>query len=258
MSGIPRPVIEFFLDVPLILVVTLTFALAGFVKGVIGLGLPTVAMGLLSVSMMPAQAASLLIIPSFITNLWQLMAGPRFGPLARRLWPMMAGIVAGTLAGSGFMQADAGGRAVVGLGFALIAYAALGLGAARFSVQPEAEPWLGPVIGAATGLVTAATGVFVIPAVPYLGALGLAKDELVQALGLSFTVSTVALAAVLAGSGAFAGAIMGASLLALLPALLGMAAGGWVRGRVSEKLFRRCFFLGLLALGVHLASRALI
>jgi hypothetical protein len=30
------------------------------------------------------------------------------------------------------------------------------------------------VVGLATGLVTAATGVFVIPAVPYLQALGLA------------------------------------------------------------------------------------
>jgi len=36
-----------------------------------------------------------------------------------------------------------------------------------------------------------------------------------------------------------------------------MTVGGWVRSRVSERMFRRCFFLGLLALGAHLASRAL-
>jgi uncharacterized membrane protein YfcA len=110
----------------------------------------------------------------------------------------------------------------------------------------------------ATGLVTSATGVFVIPAVPYLGALGLAKDDLIQALGLSFTVSTVALAAALAGGGSFEARTAGVSAIALAPALLGMAVGGWVRRRVSEQMFRRCFFLGLLALGAHLASRALI
>jgi hypothetical protein len=49
-------------------------------------------------------------------------------------------------------------------------------------------------VGAITGLTTAATGVFVIPAVPYLQAIGFEKEELVQALGLSFTVSTMALA----------------------------------------------------------------
>ena len=54
------------------LLVIATFMLAGTVKGVIGLGLPTVAMGLLGLAMLPAQAAALLIIPSTVTNLWQL------------------------------------------------------------------------------------------------------------------------------------------------------------------------------------------
>src|SRR3954465_14528870 len=185
-----------------LIVAALTFLLAGFVKGVIGLGLPTVAMGLLSVVMAPAQAAALLIVPSFVTNVWQLATGPRFGALARRLWPMMAGVVLGTLAGVGFMQGSHAGQAIIGLGVALMIYAVLGLTAVRFAVPPRAEWWLGPVIGAVTGLVTAATGVFVIPAVPYLQALGLGREELVQALGLSFTVSTLALAASLAGAGA--------------------------------------------------------
>ncbi|ACL59148.1 sulfite exporter TauE/SafE family protein [Methylobacterium nodulans] len=242
-----------------IAITALTFLLAGFVKGVIGLGLPTVAMGLLSLVMAPAQAAALLIVPSFVTNVWQLAAGPRFGTLAHRLWPMMVGVVVGTLAGAGFLQGSHAGQAAIALGLALMAYAVLGLTAVRFALPPEAQGgWMGPLIGALTGLVTAATGVFVIPAVPYLGALGLAKDELIQALGLSFTVSTLALAAVLAGSGVFEPGTAGASAFALGPALVGMAMGGWVRGRVSEPVFRRCFFLGLLALGTHLASRALL
>lgn len=249
---------QFLSDHLLLAVAALTFLLAGFVKGVIGLGLPTVAMGLLSTVMAPAQAAALLIVPSFVTNVWQLATGPRFGALARRLWPMMAGVVVGTLAGSGFMQGGHAGQAAIGLGVALMVYAVLGLSAVRFSVPPRSERWLGPAIGTVTGLVTAATGVFVIPAVPYLGALGLPKDDLIQALGLSFTVSTVALAATLAGGGSFESGTAGASALALAPALIGMFVGGWVRGRVSEKVFRRCFFLGLLALGAHLASRALI
>lgn len=239
-------------------VAALTFLLAGFVKGVIGLGLPTIAMGLLSVIMAPAHAAALLIVPSFVTNVWQLAAGPRLGVVARRLWPMQAGVALGTLAGAGMLQGGHAGQATIALGLALVAYAVVGLTAVRFAVPRRAEWWLGPLVGVATGLVTAATGVFVIPAVPYLGALGLAKDEVIQALGLSFTVSSVTLAVTLAGSGAFAFGTAGASVLALAPALLGMAVGGWVRGRVSERVFRRCFFLGLLALGAHLASHLLI
>jgi uncharacterized protein len=81
---------------------------------------------------------------------------------------------------------------------------------------------------------------------------------MIQALGLSFTVSTIALAVALAASGAFHLGDVGASTAALGPALLGLGAGGAVRGRFSERTFRRVFFGGLLALGAHLASRPVI
>ena len=148
----------------------LTFLLAGMVKGMIGMGLPTVAMGVLAVALAPAEAAALLLIPSFVTNVWQLLAGPRFGALARRLWPMMAGVVVGTVAGSGILAGAAAGLAGIGLGVALAVYAIVGLAGLHLAVGPRHEPWLGPVVGVTTGLVTGATGVFVIPAVPYLQA----------------------------------------------------------------------------------------
>jgi uncharacterized membrane protein YfcA len=245
-------------DPLLLLLVAFTFLLAGFVKGVVGLGLPTVAMGLLGLAMAPAQAAVLLVVPSLVTNLWQLFAGPRFGGLLRRLWPMMAGICLGTWAGAGLLTGAGADTATIGLGVALVLYAAIGLAGPRVSIPAKAERWWSGPVGAATGLVTAATGVFVIPAVPFLQALGLEKEDLVQALGLSFTVSTLALAAGLAHDGAFPLAAAGTSLLALAPALLGMAAGQWLRLRVRPEVFRRWFFLGLLLLGLDLALRPLL
>jgi len=119
-------------------------------------------------------------------------------------------------------------------------------------VGPGHERWLGPLCGLVTGVVTASTGVFVMPAVPYLQSLGLSREQLIQALGLSFTVSTLALALGLAGQDALGGQALGASLLMLAPALLGMLAGQWLRQRISALLFKRCFFIGLAALGVHL------
>src|SRR4051812_31437363 len=241
---------------PLTLFITGTFFLAGLVKGVVGLGLPTVAMGLLGLGMPPVEAAALLLVPSLVTNVWQLLAGPRFGALLRRLWGMMLGVVAGTLAGSGLIAGTAAAhQAAAGLGGALALYGVVGLLQPRLRVPRRAEPWAGPLVGAVTGLVTGATGVFVIPAVPYLGSLGLERDDLVQALDLSFTVSTFALAGGLALYGALPLAITGTSLLALVPALAGMTLGGWLRARVRPETFRLCFFVGLLALGGELLWR---
>jgi uncharacterized protein len=237
--------------------VTLTFVLAGFVKGVIGLGLPTVAMGLLAVVMTPAQAAALLVAPSFLTNVWQAM-GPELAPLTRRLWPMLFGICVGVWAGGGLLTADGGAQASIGLGAVLALYGLLGLTSVEFSVPARLEPWLSPLIGAVTGVVTAATGVYMIPSAPYLQVIGLQKDDLVQALGLAFTVSTVALAASLVRDGALQISVAGASLLALAPALLGMVLGQRVRARIRPETFRVCFFVGSLLLGAYLMLRSLI
>lgn len=252
--GRMNTLIAFYQDIgpALSLLVVMTFLLAGTVKGVIGLGLPTIAMGLLGLAMTPAQAAALLIVPSTLTNLWQLGAGGHLLALLRRLGPLLLMIVVGTLLGSAWLGIDSGPWAVHALGAALLAYALYGLVGRGFQLTPAQERWLGPLCGLVAGVVTAATGVFVMPAVPFLQGLGLNRDEMIQALGLSFTVSTLALAIGLARQDALGGQALGASLLMLAPALLGMLAGQWLRQRISAVGFKRCFFVGLAALGGHL------
>jgi uncharacterized membrane protein YfcA len=240
-----------------LILLCLVFVLAGFTKGIIGLGLPTIAMGLLAVVLPPAEAAALLILPSLVTNVWQMLDGPHLGRLLRRLWPLNVGVCLGTWLGAALLAGIGGRHGGLALGLALIAYATSGLAALHLVVPRTAEPVLGPITGALTGGITAATGVFVIPAVPYLQAIGLHKDELVQALGLSFTVSTLALAVALAGVDAFAPGLVLPSLLAVVVSLAGMRLGQAVRARLRPQAFRLCFFFGLLVLGAYLALRGL-
>ena len=160
--------------------------------------------------------------------------------------------------GAVLLPHDATGQATIWLGVALALYAALGLLNVHFKVPQRAETWLGLVMGAATGAITVATGIFVMPGTPYVQALQFERDKLVQALGLSFTVSTVTLALALAYAGQIHPSLAGASLVALLAALVGMLFGQLVRGRVRAETFRLWFFIGLLLLGGHLALRGLL
>lgn len=228
------------------------FLLAGVVKGVVGLGLPTGAMALLALRLVPAEAAALLVVPSLATNVWQTRPWGTLGPLGKRLAGLLLGVCAGMWAGAWLLGAPAGAWARVALGMALIGYALWSLAGASPHVPRRMERWLGLLAGALTGFVTAATGVFVVPAVPYLQSLGLQRDAFVQAMGLSFSVSTLALAVGLAGNASLPGAMLGWSVLMLAPALLGMALGGWLRRRLSPLWFRRCLMAGLLALGGHM------
>jgi uncharacterized membrane protein YfcA len=232
------------------LFITFVFVLAGAVKGVTGMGLPTVAVALL-LRMPPLEAAALLIVPSSVTNVWQLAAGPALYPLWLRFrWLLLAvcaGVTLAFLLGAAAWRARCPGWRY-GLWLA-------GLTGWRLHVAPHAERWAGPLAGAATGVMAGVTGVFVMPVAPYLQALNLDKDDLIQAMGMAFTVATLALAVMLAVRGEWHAAAAGSSLLALIPSVIGMMLGQWLRERMQPDVFRRCFFVALLALGVHQLAR---
>jgi uncharacterized membrane protein YfcA len=237
--------------------VVFAYLVAGFVKGVIGMGLPTVALGILAAVITPAQAAAILIAPSLATNIWQMVAGPYLLGLVKRLGGMLVGMYVGAWLGAGILTGANAKPAAIGLGIVLILYSLLGLSKIKFSVPRSSEIWLGPLVGVATGYVMAATGVFVIPALPYLQAIGLEKDELVQALGLHFTVSTVALAFVLWNGGALNASLGTLSLFAIVPALVGMYLGQRMRARISARTFLTLMYLGLVLLGGNLLIKNL-
>lgn len=241
------PDFSFFL--PLVAAV---FILAGAVKGVLGGGLPSIAIGLLSVMMPIPLAAALVVASSFVTNVWQSF-GPHFWVLMRRIWPMLLGICVGAWLGAGLMTGAYAEWASVGLGLSLAIYAAIGLLNLKMSLPRQSEPWLAPFVGIATGFIAAGTGVFVIPSGPYLQAIGLNKDEMVQALGITFTVSTVVLGGVVAHAGALNSALLIPTIVALVASLAGMWIGQKLRYRLPEETFRKSFFVGLLLLGAHLA-----
>ncbi|WP_237214449.1 sulfite exporter TauE/SafE family protein [Falsiroseomonas oryziterrae] len=239
------------MDTPSLALVVAVFLLAGGVKGLIGLGLPTISVGLLALFMPPAEAAALLVLPSLLTNIAQA-GGPALRPLLHRLWPMLAGLVPGALLGG---YVIGGAAALPALGVALLAYAAWGLVAPPLTIAPALERRSAVPVGLAGGVVTGATGVFVMPVVPWLAALGLPRDAMVQALGLGFLVATLALALSLAWQGALDAGRAGGSVLAVAPALAGQWIGMRLRMRLPPSAFRRGFFLALLALGAALAWR---
>jgi uncharacterized membrane protein YfcA len=226
------------LDLLELAIVVGVFVLAGVVKGVIGLGLPTIAMGLLGALMTPNQAAAILVVPALLTNVWQMWDGPALKILLRRLWPMLVCALLGTLLAAGILTKANVRLTTALLGGVLVVYAMTGLIGVHFKVSRRTEPVLGPLIGLTTGLINGATGIFVVPGVPYVQALNLGKDELVQALAISAFVSTLALALGLGLNNGLGGAMAAPAMIALVGAFVGMAIGKALRSRLSVVAFR--------------------
>ena len=239
---------------PLLLLIAATFLLAGFVKGVIGLGLPTVSMGLLAVTMPPAHALAIVIVPAVVTNIWQTFVGRYLRDIIARLWPLMVGTVVGIWLNAGMLTGPYARYGGIVLGILLVIYAIIGLSKFSFHVARRNEKWIGGVVGVLTGAVSAATGVQVIPSMPFMQAIGMEKDELVQALGLFFTVATVALAFNLTSAGLVSAATALPGAIAMAAAFAGMFIGQAVRSRMQPEAFRRWFLIAMILLGLYLAG----
>lgn len=245
------------MDIGLLAVIGVIFALAGGVKGVSGLGLPTVSMALLGLVMPPAAAATLMVWPSLLTNLAQC-AGPRWRVLCRRLWPLWAGLLLFTVFSPLPGLAVAGRGPRLALGAVLVMYGAWGL--VRPALPRPArrhEAWIGALAGSLSGVLTAATGVFVLPMVPYLQSLQMDKDEMIQALGLSFTVATVALAIALwTASADLALPDAVACGVALIAAFAGLWMGARLRRRMPAAAFQRALYGMFVLLGIAMLCRS--
>jgi uncharacterized membrane protein YfcA len=242
---------------PLLLLIAAAFLLAGFVKGVIGLGLPTVSMGLLAVAMPPAQALAIVIVPAIITNIWQTFVGPYLRDIIRRLWPLMVGVVVGIWLNSDMLTGPYAHLGSIVLGVLLVIYAIIGLSKFSFSVARRDEKWIGGIVGVITGAVSAATGVQVIPSMPFMQAIGMEKDELVQALGVFFTVATVSLGFNLTSAGLLTAATALPGGVAMVAAFTGMFIGQAVRSRLQPEVFRRWFLVAMILLGTYIAASSI-
>jgi uncharacterized protein len=241
---------------PLLFFIAAALLLAGFVKGVVGLGLPTVSIGLLAVAMQPSRAIAIVIVPAIVTNIWQTFAGPHLRDIIRRLWPLMAGTVIGIWLNAGMLSGPYARYGGVVLGVLLVIYAIVGLSKFSFRVARSNEKWIGGIVGLVTGAVSAATGVQVVPSMPFMQAIGMEKDELVQALGVFFTVATLALAFTLTSAGLLSASTALPGAVAMASAFAGMFVGQVVRSRMQPEAFRRWFLIAMILLGLYLAGSA--
>ncbi len=235
-----------------------TFLLAGVVKGIVGLGLPTIALALLSAGVGLKDAIALTLVPAFVMNIWQAFVGGELLNILRRFWGLFAAMIVGIWFGTSVL-ATADPRVLTGLlGVLLVIYSAFSLATPQLPPPGRREPWLSPVFGGVAGVMAGMTGALMVPGVLYIQAIGMRRDTLVQCLGVTFLISTIALLAAFSRFDLLSEGLVITSAAALVPAVIGMAAGQRLRRRLSEERFRPVFFAVLLGLGLVIVARSFL
>ena len=223
------------------------FLLAGTVKGLVGLGLPTIVIALTTLMLPLTESVALIALPTIFTNLWQAAVGGQFRAILRRQWPLIVPLAISLYVTMWLVGQKGPNWAFLVLAIVLIVYSGLGL----LRIHADLEKPLAPLIGVVSGFVAGLVGVPIIPLMPYLQGLDIKPSELVQTLGVVLCATSLTLTSSLLFFGLLDGPRAIVSAVAVVPALAGMWVGQQVRLRLSVEQFRLAVFWALLLTGVY-------
>ncbi len=234
-----------------------TYVFAATAKGITGLGFSTTCLPILALTVGLKDALPLVIIPSICSNLVVMHQAGHFGETVKRFWPMLLALFPGLALGLWTLSRIDGDQAGAVLGLMLLLWCAFSVAKPNLHLAPGLERLLAPLSGGLTGFINGITGSQVMPAVPFLMMLHLERNQFVQAINCSFTLSSFVMAMGLGQLGLFSFSALLVSTLGTGFVFIGLRAGAAVRHRLSERLFRNAVLTMLSLMGLGLIVPAL-
>jgi uncharacterized membrane protein YfcA len=236
----------------IIAAVVCSLIVAGLLKGTIGVGMPVVALPLLSLFIDIKSAAMLLSMPLIFSNVPQALEGGKTGRCLMQLMPVFLGMIPGLFLGVRVLLALDANVAKIIAGLVLMGVAGVTLLAPKLQIQSR---WALPAgitfgfFGGILGGIAAMAGPLVFI---FLLAKGLRGMAFTKEASLYLVVSSGFLAILLTASRQFSWLDVSVSTAATLPVVLGMYAGQHMRDKIAPETFKKLVLIAVIAAGADL------
>ena len=238
------------LDPAVVFLMLLIFLFSGVIKGFLGIGLPTAAMAFLTLIMEPTEAISLLTIPIIVTNFLQFTRSNERAQTAKKYKYFALAIMVSIFITAWNITNFPTGFLTATIGFAMIIFSANLLFGFSLPIGPGLRWQIG--VGILSGFLGGLSSIWSPTVAMYLMARNTPKEQFIAATGFLFLAGCLPLALGLYLSGVFTAATAIKSLMGLIIVLLGFRIGELLRGRVSQKFFRKFVLIAFLAMGLRL------
>jgi uncharacterized membrane protein YfcA len=219
--------------------VVCSLIVAGLLKGMIGVGMPVVALPLLSLFIDIKSAAMLLSMPLIFSNVPQALEGGKTGRCLMQLMPVILGMIPGLFLGvRALLALDANlariiaGLVLVGVGGITLLAPKLQLHARLILPAGIAFGFFGGILGGIAAMPGPLVFIFLL-------AKGLSGKAFTKQASLYLVVSAGLLAILLTASRQFNWLDVLVSTAAMVPVVLGMYAGQHVRDRIAPETFKK-------------------
>lgn len=247
----------YFAHASIIAAVVCSLIVAGLLKGTIGVGMPVVALPLLSLFIDIKSAAMLLSMPLVFSNLPQALEGGKTGQCLMQLTPVLLGMIPGLFLGVRVLLALDANVARMIAGVVLIGVGGMTLLAPKLQLQPRLVLPAGIAFGFFGGILgglAAMSGPLVFI---FLLAKGLRGQAFTKEASLFLVISSAFLAVLLTASREFSWIDVSVSTAAMLPVAVGMYAGQHMRDKIAPETFRKLVLIAVIAAGAELLRHGL-
>jgi uncharacterized membrane protein YfcA len=239
-------------------VIVCSLIVAGLLKGVIGVGMPIIALPLLSLFIDVKSAAMLLSMPLILSNVPQALEGGQTGRRLMQLVPVFLGMIPGLFLGVRVLLAVDANVAKVIAGLVLIGVGGLTLLAPKPELQSRLVLPAGIMFGFFGGIlggIAAMAGPLVFI---FLLAKGLRGQAFTKEASLYLVISSGLLAILLATSRQFSWLDVLVSMAAMVPVVLGMYVGQHMRDKIAPETFEKLVLLAVVAAGAELVRHGFL
>jgi uncharacterized membrane protein YfcA len=221
----------------------------GFVKGIVGIGLPLVATPILTLGFPLKTAVGLMVLPMTVTNLFQAFQGGMFLSSLQRFWPLLVSLLVAVSFSTKLLVVLPQELLCLVVGLAIIIVPTIAHFSPSLRIPPRREKLTGFVAGLAAGFIGGISGFYGPLIIVYLVWLWLQKDFFVAAVSLMFFVGAVGLGAGLIGFGVSTTEEVVASGFVCLPCFLGLWLGQKLRFGLNERTFSRFLLVVYIVTG---------
>lgn len=241
-----------------LLYVALAFAAAGFVKGLVGFGLPLVSISLTAQVVPIDQAVVLNIAPVIASNLFQAFHGGHALPALRRFKWLLVALLAGLALGTHLLATIDPDLLLLIIGIIVIGYCVLDMTGLKLYIRPGQETPAGILTGLIAGVMGGLSTSYGPPLVIYLIGVRLPRAEFIATVGLLWLLAGLFLAGAYWTVALLTGPMALTSLVMAVPTMFGFVFGDRLGRRFKPQVFRRLLLLALMLIGFSLIHRGLM
>ncbi len=226
--------------------ILLAYFIGGITQGILGVGLITVVISLLSFVVDVKETIALVIIPTIITGFFQMINGSNLKVIIKDTKYFLVFSTLIIVPGVFLLNVLESDLILIFIAILLFMNSSLSLSNRVVAIPNHQNSIIQLLTGSLNGFIIGLTSIYTMPFVFLLQSLKYNKEKTVQFMGLAFLLYSSMQFISFSYIKLISISTIVPSLIVTLPVIIGFLLGKKIRSFISEKLFKKLFYLMLL------------